>query len=86
VRGQRIAADLGCFACHGPGGGGGTANPGSEEGSVPAFTERTQMMYVKTADDLREYVLDGGRGASEIRTTVPRWRPPPSACRLIVRT
>jgi mono/diheme cytochrome c family protein len=59
ARGQRLASDLGCFACHGPGGGGGTKNPGSEEGSVPAFTERTQMMYVKTPDDLREYVLDG---------------------------
>src|SRR6267142_1962019 len=31
----------------------------SEEGSVPAFVERTQMMYVKTTDDLREYILDG---------------------------
>ena len=58
-RGQRLAAELGCFSCHGPGGGGGTKNPGSEETSVPAFTERTQMMYVKTDDDLREYVLDG---------------------------
>jgi len=58
-RGQRLAGELGCFSCHGPGGGGGTKNPGSEDGSVPAFTERTQMMYVKTSDDLREYVLDG---------------------------
>jgi len=52
-RGQRLAAELGCFSCHGPGGGGGTKNPGSEEGTVPAFTERTQMMYMKTTDDLR---------------------------------
>jgi mono/diheme cytochrome c family protein len=59
ARGQRLAGDLGCFACHGPGGAGGTANAGSEEGEVPAFTERTQMMYVKTTDDLREYILDG---------------------------
>ena len=59
ARGQRLAAELGCFGCHGPGGGGGTKNPGSEEDTVPAFTERTQMMYVKGADDLREYVLDG---------------------------
>src|SRR5881397_673269 len=58
-RGQRLAAELGCISCHGPGGGGGTKNPGTEEGTVPAFTERTQMMYVKTTDDLREYVLDG---------------------------
>jgi mono/diheme cytochrome c family protein len=38
---------------------GGTRNPGSEEDTVPAFTERTQMMYAKTSDDLREYILDG---------------------------
>src|SRR5205814_240036 len=49
---------LGCFACHGPGGSGGTHNPGSEEGEVPAFGEQTQMMYVKSADELREYILD----------------------------
>jgi mono/diheme cytochrome c family protein len=59
ARGQRLAGSLGCFACHGPGGGGGTNNPGSEEKTVPAFTEQTQMMYVKNADELREYVLDG---------------------------
>jgi mono/diheme cytochrome c family protein len=59
ARGQRLAASFGCFACHGPGGGGGTKNPGTEELAVPAFTEQTQMMYVKTVDDLREYVLDG---------------------------
>jgi mono/diheme cytochrome c family protein len=59
ARGERLAHELGCFACHGPGGNGGTNNPGSEEGHVPAFTERTQMMYVKNADDLREYILDG---------------------------
>ncbi len=59
VRGHRLAVSLGCFACHGPDGMGGTANPGSDEDEVPAFTEQTQMMYVKTTDDLREYILDG---------------------------
>src|SRR5581483_7336079 len=34
-------------------------NPGSEEQTVPAFTGQTQMMYVKTTDDLRAYILDG---------------------------
>src|SRR5262245_36744028 len=58
-RGHDVAVSLGCFACHGPGGGGGVHNPGSKEGEVPAFTEQTQMMYVKNTDDLREYVLDG---------------------------
>src|SRR5262249_30376085 len=59
ARGHQVAVELGCFACHGPGGGGGVHNPGSKEGEVPAFTEQTQMMYVKSTDDLREYVLDG---------------------------
>lgn len=59
ARGYRLAVELGCFACHGPGGTGGVENPGSEEGEVPAFTERTQMMYVKDARELRAYVLDG---------------------------
>jgi mono/diheme cytochrome c family protein len=59
ARGHRVAVSLGCFTCHGPGGSGGVHNPGSKEGEVPAFTEQTQMMYVKTTDDLRQYVLDG---------------------------
>ena len=59
ARGRRLAATLGCFSCHGPEGTGGMPNHGSEEGTVPAFTERAQMMYVKSADDLREYILDG---------------------------
>src|SRR5207249_12292427 len=54
ARGRRVAAGLGCFGCHGPDGTGGTRNPGSEEGSVPAFTGQTQMMFVKSADDLRD--------------------------------
>ena len=44
ARGHRLAGELGCFACHGPDGDGGTKNPGSQEGEVPAFTEQTQMM------------------------------------------
>jgi mono/diheme cytochrome c family protein len=59
ARGLRLAERLGCFACHGPGGAGGIANPGSQEGEVPAFVEQTQMMYVTGTDELREYVLDG---------------------------
>jgi mono/diheme cytochrome c family protein len=59
VRGYRVAARLGCFGCHGPAGLGGVANPGSEEGEVPAFVEQTQMMYVTSPEELREYVLDG---------------------------
>lgn len=59
ARGFQVAQGAGCFACHGPGGGGGTANPGAQEGTVPPFTEQTQMMYAKTPQALREYILDG---------------------------
>jgi mono/diheme cytochrome c family protein len=59
ARGMQLADDLGCFACHGPAGMGGVKNPGSREGEVPAFVEQTQMMYVTSTDELREYVLDG---------------------------
>jgi len=58
-RGYALAGELGCFACHGPGGEGGVKNPGSREGEVPAFIEQTQMMYVTGPAELREYVLDG---------------------------
>jgi mono/diheme cytochrome c family protein len=59
ARGMHLAAALGCFACHGAGGAGGVRNPGSAEGEVPAFVEQTQMMYVTSTAELREYVLDG---------------------------
>lgn len=59
ARGFALAGELGCFACHGPGGTGGVKNPGSREGEVPAFIQQTQMMYVTGPEELREYVLDG---------------------------
>ena len=59
VRGRHLATRLGCFGCHGPDGVGGVANPGSEANEVPAFIEQTQMMYVTSTNELREYVLDG---------------------------
>ena len=73
ARGERLAVRLGCFGCHGAAGQGGIRNPkrvGEGEGprtltvlgeddEVPAFTQQTQMMYVKTTDDIREYILDG---------------------------
>src|SRR5438876_2986047 len=81
VRGYRLAAGLGCFSCHGPGGNGGTKNPGSEEGEVPAFGEQTQMMYVKGEQDLREFIQDGApRRKREDADYRARWRPLPSAC------
>jgi len=69
--GYQVAVANGCFACHGPAGLGGVHNPGSKEGEVPAFTEQTQMMYVKNTDEIREYIQDG---APKRRRTDPDYR------------
>jgi mono/diheme cytochrome c family protein len=58
-RGRQLAAQFGCFNCHGPGGTGGVPNPGSKTGEVPSFHEGTLMMYAHSDQDLREYILDG---------------------------
>lgn len=58
-QGRALAQELGCFNCHGPGGRGGVANPGSKGGEVPSFHEGTLMMYAHDDQDLREYILDG---------------------------
>jgi len=59
LRGYALAIDLGCVGCHGPGGTGGVANPGSEEEEVPAWDGGTAMMYVKNDEEIREWILDG---------------------------
>lgn len=58
-RGRKLAGDLGCFTCHGPGGTGGVPNPGSKTDEVPSFHEGTIMMYAHDDQDLREYILNG---------------------------
>ena len=59
ARGRVLAAQLGCFNCHGPDGVGGVANPGSRWRTVPGFGEQTLMMYAESDDDVRQYILDG---------------------------
>jgi mono/diheme cytochrome c family protein len=59
LRGHDVAARLGCFACHGPGGTGGVPNPGSDEESVPAWDGGNAMMYVQNEQEIREWILDG---------------------------
>jgi mono/diheme cytochrome c family protein len=58
-RGHQIALRSGCFTCHGPNGTGGVKNPGSEDGEVPGFAGGTPMMWAKSEQELREYILDG---------------------------
>jgi mono/diheme cytochrome c family protein len=57
--GRELAADMGCFTCHGPLGVGGVANPGSPLDTVPGFQEQTPMMFVHNDQEIREYILDG---------------------------
>jgi mono/diheme cytochrome c family protein len=70
-RGRALAARLGCFNCHGPGGRGGVPNPGSKGGEVPSFHEGTIMMYAHSDQELREYILDG---APQAKLARPEYR------------
>ena len=57
-RGRRLAERTGCFACHGPGGIRGAANPGRTDRSVPNF-EGDVMMYAKLPEEIHEWIHDG---------------------------
>ena len=57
-RGRRLAADLGCFACHGPGGLRGAANPGRKDRTVPGF-EGDVMMFADDDAGVRAWIRDG---------------------------
>lgn len=59
VRGARLAHRLGCFACHDPRGGPGTANPGAQEGRVPGWGGGNAWMYITAEGDFAGWVLDG---------------------------
>ena len=57
-RGRRLAERTGCFACHGPEGTQGTANPGNKDLTVPTFAGDL-MMFADSADEIREWITDG---------------------------
>lgn len=59
MRGYALAGELGCFACHGPGGTGGVPNPLSDDKLIPAWDGGTAMMYVQSEDEIREWILFG---------------------------
>jgi len=59
ARGRHVAATLGCFNCHGPEGRGHVPNLGSKFDTVPGFGEQTLMMFAKSDEELRDYILDG---------------------------
>ncbi len=57
-RGMVRAGELGCFSCHGELGRAGIPIPGSEE-RVPEWSGSVWMMYVKSDEDIRGYIMDG---------------------------
>lgn len=58
ARGLRVADDMGCLGCHGPGGSGGRANPRSAIGSIPGWY----------GADFRHLVADRGEFDAWVRT------------------
>ena len=58
-RGCRLAGELGCFACHGAGGVGGIADPGSVGGRVPGWEHGAAILYARNAADVRAWIADG---------------------------
>jgi len=67
-RGAAIAARSGCLSCHGPHGTRGLPDPNSGE-QVPAWDGGVPMMYVRDAQEVREYILDG---VSKRRAVIPK--------------
>jgi mono/diheme cytochrome c family protein len=69
-RGRRLAEHTGCFACHGPGGIRGTANPGRTDRTVPTF-EGDVMMYAKSPDEIHQWIRNGVTDKRKVSRT---WR------------
>ncbi len=57
--GYRVAASLGCFGCHGPGGRVGSKNPRSFKGYIPPWRGRDFEELVADDDELRQWILEG---------------------------
>jgi mono/diheme cytochrome c family protein len=71
-RGYEIAQEKGCFACHGPGGIRGMANPGYGLDEVPPFAGGLVTMYAQNEAELREWILDGS--PKRVRDDPEQWK------------
>jgi mono/diheme cytochrome c family protein len=58
-RGRLLAERMGCFGCHGAGGGQPISNPGAKGGEVPAWTGGTWMMWNRNERDVRAWIVQG---------------------------
>lgn len=70
--GYEVAQAKGCFACHGPGGLRGMANPGYGLDEVPPFAGGLVALYAEDEAELREWILDGS--PKRIRDDPEQWR------------
>ena len=59
LRGRVLAERMGCFGCHGPGGGQPIPNPGAKGGEVPGWTGGTWMMWNRDERDVRAWIATG---------------------------
>lgn len=59
VRGLDVAAKNGCFACHGPMGSGGIANPGSFKGYIPGFFGGDLRELAADPKEVEAWIRDG---------------------------
>src|SRR5438552_4014807 len=59
ARRRRVAAELGCFACHGPLGAGGVPNPGSLKGYVPGYWGADFDDLVRSDEELWHWIAEG---------------------------
>jgi mono/diheme cytochrome c family protein len=71
-RGYDVAHEKGCFACHGPGGLRGMANPGYGLDEVPPLAGGLVTMYAQDESELREWILDGS--PKRIRDDPEQWK------------
>ena len=74
-RGAAVAERLGCFACHGPEGRGGVADPGSRNGMLPGWDGPTVATLVANDAELHEWILDGLPARLRVVETVARRTP-----------
>lgn len=62
ARGRELVRRLRCESCHGAGGAGGVANPGSFKGYVPGWLGADFGELVADDGELQDWVRDGGIG------------------------
>lgn len=60
MRGEYLAQQLGCFACHGPGGIAGNQNPGALWGAIPPLSANGAITsFIQNEQEIREWILYG---------------------------